>query len=171
MRRIGYVRGGFSFLPAPGPVAMRRAFFFGSREKKRRNPSKEGGTGNPGEEKAEPVKGLIGRLLASAGCSVGQVPVLRCSFSQYRVPGSRFRLCSFSGFPVPPLLFFRVPGSAFALFPGSWFLVPGSAVSSPRLQPQVFGAFAKAFEELGLVDDLHAKRAGLVGLGAWVRAD
>jgi len=158
MRRIGYVRGGFSFLPAPGPVAMRRAFCFGGRGEEKAEPVKANdGAWNPGEETAEPVKGLIRRLLTSVGCSAGQVPVLRCSFSQYRVPGSGFHRLA---------------------FPDSVFRVPGSAVSSPRLpatgywlRSQVFGAFAESFEELGLVDDLDAERASLVGLGAWVRSD
>ena len=124
MRRIGYVRGGFSFLPAPRPVAMRRAFFFGGRGEEKAEPVKANdgawnpgeetaepvkandGAWNPGEETAEPVKGLIRRLLTSVGCSAGQVPVLRCSFSQYRVPGSGFHRLAFpdSGFPVPPFL-------------------------------------------------------------------
>ena len=133
---------------------MRRAFFFGGRGEEKAEPVKANdGAWNPGEETAEPVKGLIRRLLTSVGCSAGQVPVLRCSFSQYRVPGSGFHRLAFpdSGFPVPP------------------FLLPGYRL--PDTARQVFGAFAKAFEELGLVDDLDVERAGLVGLGAWVRSD
>ena len=129
---------------------------------------REGGTRESKRRSLEPGR-RNGGTRQRAYRTVARISGLFCG------PGSSIALFFLpipcSGFPVPPLLFFRVPGSAFALFPGSWFLVPGSAVSSPRLQPQVFGAFAKAFEELGLIDDLHAKRAGLVGLGAWVRAD